>query len=55
MLHPSFRKRRKGSPVIACLEVEAVLTRMADILQQRLHELLPWKWQALRTQLPVAA
>lgn len=32
-----------------------VLTRIADIPQQRLHELLPWNWQPSRAQLPVAA
>jgi transposase len=32
-----------------------VLARIADIPQRRLHELLPWHWQALRTELPVAA
>jgi hypothetical protein len=32
-----------------------VLTPIADIPQQRLDELLPWKWQAPRIQLPVAA
>ncbi|VWX53203.1 hypothetical protein NOVOSPHI9U_420446 [Novosphingobium sp. 9U] len=32
-----------------------VLTRTADIPQQRLHELLPWNWHALHAQLPVTA
>lgn len=32
-----------------------VLARIADIPHHRLHELLPWHWQALRTELPVAA
>lgn len=32
-----------------------VLARIADIPQHQLHELLPWNWQALRAELPVAA